>query len=229
VRAAREVPGAHAGTSFAVWGHSQGGHAALFSGLLAQRYAPSLNLVGIAVAAPATDLATLMTDDLGTGGGNNITAMTLWSWSRIYDAPMTQVVTPAAVPVVNALAGLCIERWFDVLTRRGPTLDLEKSFLSVDNLAARAPWRRLLIENSPGPLTPGIPVFVAQGDADNLVRPAVTHAYVKRLCDGGSKVRVDIVPRVGHAFIARDAADDAVAWIGNRFAAKRAPNDCGRP
>ena len=228
VRAAREVPGAHAGTSFAVWGHSQGGHAALFSGLLAQRYAPSLDLVGIAVAAPATDLATLMKDDLGTGGGNNITAMTLWSWSRIYGAPMTQVVTPAAVPMINALAGLCIERWFDVLTRRGPTLDLEKSFLSVDNLAARAPWRRLLIENSPGPLPPGIPVFVAQGDADTLVRPAVTRAYIKRLCDGGSKVRVDIVPRVGHAFIARDAADDAVAWMGSRFAAQRAPNDCGR-
>jgi acetyl esterase/lipase len=87
VRAARQIPGAGAGDRFAVWGHSQGGQAALFTGLEAARYAPELKLVGVAAAAPATDLAALMTEDLGTGGGNNITAMTLWSWSRVYGAP----------------------------------------------------------------------------------------------------------------------------------------------
>jgi acetyl esterase/lipase len=135
VRAAQQIPGAGAGRTFAVWGHSQGGHAALFTGFLAKQYAPELQLVGIAAAAPATDLRALMTDDLGTGGGNNITAMTLWSWSRIYGVSMTPVVTPAAVPVIDRLASLCIERWFDVFTRRGPTRGLEQSFLAVANLA----------------------------------------------------------------------------------------------
>jgi alpha-beta hydrolase superfamily lysophospholipase len=65
VRAAREIPGAGAGDSFAVWGHSQGGQAALFTGLEAAGYAPELKLVGAAAAAPATDLATLMTEDRG--------------------------------------------------------------------------------------------------------------------------------------------------------------------
>ncbi len=123
VRAARQVSGADAGVRYAVWGHSQGGHAALYAGLLAQQYAPELLLAGIAAVAPATDLGTLMTDDLGTGGGNNITALTLWSWSRLYGAPITSVVTPQALPVINHLAGLCIERWFDLLIRRGPTRD----------------------------------------------------------------------------------------------------------
>lgn len=79
VRAARQIPGAGAGTEYAVWGHSQGGHAVLYAGLLAQQYAPELLLTGIAAAASATDLGTLMNDDLGTGGGNNITAMALLS------------------------------------------------------------------------------------------------------------------------------------------------------
>lgn len=48
VRAARNAPEAHAGQRFAVWGHSQGGHATLFAGLLAQSYAPELQLVGVA-------------------------------------------------------------------------------------------------------------------------------------------------------------------------------------
>jgi hypothetical protein len=98
--------------------------------LLAQQYAPELLLAGIAAVAPATDLGALMKDDLGTGGGNNITAMTLWSRSRVYGASITSVVTPHALPVINHLAGLCIERWFDLLTRRGPTRALELSFLS---------------------------------------------------------------------------------------------------
>ena len=174
VRAARAIPEAAAGTQFAVWGHSQGGQAALFTGLEAARYASELKQVGAAAAAPATDLSALMTDDLGTGGGNNITAMTLWSWARVYGAPMDTVVRPQADPVIERLTKLCIERWFDMFTRRGPTLALEKSFLRVNNLAEEEPWRRLLEENSSGPLLADIPVFLAQGSADGLVRPAIT-------------------------------------------------------
>ena len=129
-----------------------------------------------------------MSEDLGTGGGNNITAMTLWSWSRVYGAPLAKIVTPAAEPVIDRLANLCIERWFDMLTRRGPTEALERSFLQVQNLADREPWRRLLRENSPGPLPPNIPVFLAQGSADGLVRPAVTQAYREKLCRNGDRV-----------------------------------------
>ena len=40
VRAARSMTGS--GSAFAVWGHSQGGHAALYAGILAADYAPEL-------------------------------------------------------------------------------------------------------------------------------------------------------------------------------------------
>ncbi|MEO8141905.1 MAG: lipase family protein, partial [Sphingomicrobium sp.] len=56
VRAARQIAGAATGSRFAVWGESQGGHAALWTGQEARRYAPDLQLVGIAAAAPPTDL-----------------------------------------------------------------------------------------------------------------------------------------------------------------------------
>jgi acetyl esterase/lipase len=59
VRATRRlVP--TAGHSFALWGISQGGHAALFGGLLASSYAPELDLRGVAVDAPAVQLANLL-------------------------------------------------------------------------------------------------------------------------------------------------------------------------
>jgi acetyl esterase/lipase len=227
VRAARQIPDAGAQARLAVWGHSQGGQAALFTGLEAARYAPELKLVGVAAAAPATDLAALMTDDLGTGGGNNITAMTLWSWARVYGAPMEKVVAPQAESAIDRLTKLCIERWFDIFTRRGPTQALEKSFLRVKTLADQEPWRHLLDENSRGLLPADIPVFLAQGSADALVRPAVTEAYRARLCRNGNRVEFVLIPNVGHAFIARDVAEAAVAWMAGRFADEPAPTNCG--
>src|ERR1700742_4671572 len=101
VRVARNMPGAGGGKRFTVWGHSQGGQASLFTGLIASTYAPELTLVGVAAAAPATDLVALMNDDINSIGGKNITAMTLWSWHRVYDASLGKIVDPRAMPVID--------------------------------------------------------------------------------------------------------------------------------
>lgn len=149
VRAARLMPGAGVGRTFAVWGHSQGGQAALFTGIFARSYAPELHLVGVAAAAPATELATLLKDDIDTSGGKNLAAMTLWSWSRVYGAPMKAVVTPEAIPIIDRLANLCIERIFDIFTRRAPTRALDRSFLKVNDFPTR---------NRGVPCSPAIPL-----------------------------------------------------------------------
>jgi len=226
VRVARLMPGAGGGHAFAVWGHSQGGQAALYTGILAQSYAPELQLVGVAAAAPATELGTLLADDMASAGGKNITAMTLWSWSRVYGAPISKAVTPQAMPAVDQLANECIERFFDVIERRGPSKKLDQSFLMVGNLSDLEPWRDLLASNTPGQLPPSIPVFLAQGMKDTLVRPAVTESYMQGLCKTGSTVQWHPVPGAGHLFVARDSAGAAIDWIGGRFAGSPAPSDC---
>ena len=225
VRIARALTGAPA--RFAVWGHSQGGQAALFTGLIAKDYAPELDLVGVAAAAPATDLANLLAQDIDTNGGRNLTAMTLWSWSRVFGAPIDGIVDPSAISTVNRLADECIESVYDILRRRGPTRLLQQTFLSVKDFYTVEPWRSLMASNTPGPLAPSIPVFLAQGGADDLVRPQVTRDYMKRLCGAGSRVRLDFVPAAGHGFIAADAALPAVQWMADRFAGLAAPSDCG--
>ncbi len=226
VRVARSFPGLENSSRFAVWGHSQGGQAALFTGMIAKSYAPELQLLGIAAAAPATDLATLMTDDLNTSGGRNLTAMTAWSWARFYGAPIDSIIAPAAIPIVDQLAEQCIEGMFDIFIREKISGPLEKVFLTVGNPATIEPWRSLLARNTPRALPSELPVFLAQGTKDDLVRPDVTRAYMGELCHAGSHVKMLMMPRVSHGFAGYRGADAAITWIVDRFLQRPAPNDC---
>jgi acetyl esterase/lipase len=226
VRAARSFPGLENSTRYAVWGHSQGGQAALFTGMIAKSYAPELQLVGVAAAAPATNLSALMTDDLNSVGGRNLTAMTMWSWARVFNAPINEVVEPVAMPTVDALANQCIEGAFDLYIREKMSAPLAQTFLSVKNPATIEPWKSLLVRNTVGVLPNGIPVFLSQGLSDGLVRPAVTQAYKDRLCKAGSKVKLLLMPGVSHGFIGYDSADAATDWMADRFEGNVPPSDC---
>src|SRR6202008_1018688 len=74
VRAARAIDGAHASNKLLLWGHSQGGHAALFGAQNAPTYAPDLDRVAFAVAAPAAELGALLDADIGDVSGVTIGA-----------------------------------------------------------------------------------------------------------------------------------------------------------
>ena len=58
------------------------------------------------------------------------------------------------------------------------------------------PWRSLALRNTPGTLSPQIPLFLAQGTADTIVRPEVTRGYMQRQCKAGGKVAMMWVPGV---------------------------------
>jgi pimeloyl-ACP methyl ester carboxylesterase len=228
VRVAGNMPGAGGGKRFTVWGHSQGGQAALFTGMIAKQYALELTLLGVAAAAPATDLVALMNDDINSVGGKNITAMTLWSWHRVYGAAIDDVIDPRAAPAVDRLARECIEGPFDLIARQRTEKPLEQYFLTVKAPAEIEPWRSLLQKNTPGVLPPDIPVFLAQGTIDQIIRPDVTRDYMSTLCRAGSKVKMLMMPSIGHGRAAQVSTIPAVNWTTDRFAGEEPPNDCER-
>jgi pimeloyl-ACP methyl ester carboxylesterase len=228
VRVAATMPGAGGGRKFLVWGHSQGGHAALFAGITAKTYAPELDLLGVAAAAPATDLVRLMNEDIDSVGGKNITAMTLWSWQRVFDAKMDKVVDPRAIPAIDQLVQECIEGPFDLRRRQLTEQPLEQYFLTTKHPSDVEPWHTLLAENSPGPLPPEIPIFLAQGIDDVIIHPKVTQDYAAKLCRAGSKVRLLSMPNIGHGRAAQASTQDMLEWTSDRFAGKPAPDDCAR-
>jgi pimeloyl-ACP methyl ester carboxylesterase len=57
VRAAHQLSGLSLQNRTVVWGHSQGGGAALWTGILAPTYAPDTHVIGVAALSPASDLS----------------------------------------------------------------------------------------------------------------------------------------------------------------------------
>jgi acetyl esterase/lipase len=226
VRAARELPNTGASNRFAVWGHSQGGHAALFTGEVAARYAPELKLVGVAAAAPATYLVELFDADESTS--QDLVAMTVLSWTRLEKVPVTSIVEPQAMAAFEATARDCIESVseFEKIERDESPLK-NGSFLKVDPAKAD-PWKGIMERNSPGQARAGAPVFIAQGTADTTVRPEITKRFGEALCAQGVRVSFVPLPGVTHTFAARDSANAALEWMTERFRGAPAPSSCER-
>ena len=228
VRAARDMPDAAASNRFAVWGHSQGGHASLYTGEIAASYAPDLKLVGVAAAAPATYLIELFDADKSSPGGKDLTAMTIYSWSRLLNDPATSLVTAAAMPAYERIARDCIESIaeFEAIDQATKPLAGEQ-FLKA-NPTEVEPWRSTMLKNTPGQAPAGAPVFLAQGTADTTVRPEITKQFGEHLCKQGTRVSFVELPGVTHTFAAKDSVHAALAWMGDRFRGAPAPSSCGR-
>ncbi len=225
VRAARAVEKTGASRRFAVWGHSQGGHAALFAGQLARAYAPELELAGVAAIAPATDLATLLMDDLGERAGRVLASYSLWSWSRVYGAPLEGFVAPVSVSVIDRVARDCVESEGEGYRVAWDSRGLSSGLLSEDAYTAE-PWVTLLARNRPGLAPAGAPVYIAQGIDDVIVRPSVTADFVRELCRRGEVVRFDELSGIGHLRAGGASASAAIQWMRDRFEGKPPPDTC---
>ena len=227
VRAVGGLREAAAGRRFAVWGESQGGHAALWTGQLAASYAPDLDLVGIAAVVPPTNLARNFAEGSDPNARAMLTAFTATSWSRHYGAPLTAFGRRSTQNVLTRLAdNNCIE--VNGRPRIGTMIGIviaRQAIRGVD-LARTQPWGALMRENSVSPRAVPVPLMVVQGTADTIVAPAVTEDFVRRACANGKTVRYISVPGGEHATVARTEAGATLDWIDARFRGDRAPSDC---
>jgi acetyl esterase/lipase len=226
VRAAQGIPGAGAGKRFAVWGESQGGHAALWTGQLARVEGDGLSLVGVAAGAPPTDLAANLRQASDPNARAFLTALATDSWSRYYGVPL-RIGRPRTPAIIQRLARNCVS--VDAPPRLGGLLGILaiRQDLRTLDLGRTPPWASYLAANSTTPVS-RVSVLIAQARADPLVAPAVTRAFARRLCANRVRVRFIDLPGKNHVTTAKDSAAATLAWIDQRFAGGQAPNDCGK-
>lgn len=216
VRAAQNIEAAEIGDEYLLWGHSQGGQAALFAAQETQSYAPELTLKGVAVAAPAADLLVLMSDDIIDISGVTIASYAIPAFTAAYadrysTDEMQAILTPAGLEATPTMAAMCLlSQNKEIHAIADP---LVGGYVTSDP-STTEPWATLLKENSAGGAPIGVPIFVAQGLSDTLVLPPATQGYVTRLCAAGEAVTFEEYDGITHALIADIAVPKVLTFFG---------------
>jgi pimeloyl-ACP methyl ester carboxylesterase len=225
-RAARSLLGARASNEVLVFGHSQGGQAALFAGQIAASYAPELFVAGVVAVAPASDIAAFAPAAVGrsTDPLAVFAVSSLVAWSQTYpDLRLATVLTPRALAMARSIDDQCISPLATKFARLGTDQLFRPGW------AATASVRLHESQNDPGGAPIDAPVLVVQGRDDTLITPATTTALVdQRLCGSANdSVTYDLLDHAGHTNVLTVAQPSIVRWIEGRLSGKpRPPNTC---
>jgi Secretory lipase len=214
-RAARQLGDTGAGKKVALYGYSQGGHAALFAGQIASSYAPDLDIVSVGATAPVADLPLLARalptapQDLGFG------VLVTYGFAAAYpQLKPADILTPEVLADRAIVETECNERVLVPLAAKGYAAVFTKGPDQVPE------WQSRLVENSPGATKPAAPVYIYRGGMDELATVPAIDRYVKDVCKLGAKVEVVTVQERTHSSIFDDDGDHQLAFIADRLAGK---------
>jgi pimeloyl-ACP methyl ester carboxylesterase len=138
------------------------------------------------------------------------------AWSDAYHLPVS-VLLPAGRAAVARVCGSCLEE-----LAAGPAV----AAVRPADLLKVAPWPALLERNTPGHAATQVPVLIAQGTNDERVAPASNRSMAARLCRAGDRVQLRTYANADHLEIIDAAADDVLAWLGDRLAGRPARSTC---
>jgi pimeloyl-ACP methyl ester carboxylesterase len=226
VRAAHRIDEIDLDDRVVVWGHSQGGHAALWSGIRAQEYAPDLKVLGIAALAPASDLRALAAATPSIVGKIG-SSLLIRSYSAAYpEVDEGFYIRKRARLLVNDMAARCLGEWRTLFSV------LESALLPGNGIFAHdptdGPLGYRLEQNTPvGPVP--MPVMIAQGDQDHLMPPDIQRRFVAARCAAGQRIDFRTYPGCNHASVLASHSPlvpDLINWTRDRLAGRPASANC---
>ena len=221
VRASRQLKAAHASKDYVVWGHSQGGHTAMFTHNIAADYAPELTLDGVVAGAPPSQFNLIYTF-LKTSPFKYYLLMAAGGINAAYGdevAPLDEVLTPDGIDLLSVLEGGCSGYV------RDETVNVQiDDVLRADPFTIPA-WRALLTENDPQSFDTAndIPLLIIHGGADEQIPTASSALLQDHLCGIGQGLERWVYPGQSHAGVVGPSAPDMVQWITQRFDGSGAP------
>jgi hypothetical protein len=139
--------------------------------------------------------------------------------------PVEPILTSSGADAQARLAAECIAQSGLEATAREAFGEQFFASDPVDN----ASWRRALEDQTPEPLPASMPVFIAQGTADQVVLPWPNAIVEEQWCAAGSTIDVLWMGGVNHQDAAKAGGPAAYAWIADRFAGRPAPRSCDVP
>jgi pimeloyl-ACP methyl ester carboxylesterase len=221
VRAARELSDANASDDYVVWGHSQGGHTAMFTLDRGADYAPELELRGVVAGAPPSQFAFIY-NYLLTSPFRYYLLMAAGGLNAAYGderAPLDQVLTPEGIELLPLLDQGCAG---DIAENVG---GLDVSELSTGDPFKVPAWKTILEENDPQYFTTAsaAPLLMIQGGEDEQIPVVSTEVLAKHLCEIDQVLQRWIYPGQSHSGVIAPSANDMIRWISDRFASGTNP------
>lgn len=212
VRAARTLdPGV--GTTWFVAGHSQGGHAALWSANYEPEYAPELDLKGVVAIAPGNGFDQMPAlvarrDSLAEPYVGIFLLLVDGAAAADPAVKPEQILTEAGLAAAKQAWDACMGT-----TPAAPTPSVA-DVLRPD--ADLGPLTAALQASAPDRVKLNAPVFLPQGAQDPL--GALNVPLFQKLCADGASVRFTVYPGLGHSpEEVRAAGDDVLAWVQARL------------
>jgi pimeloyl-ACP methyl ester carboxylesterase len=223
VRAARHFLDAAISDETFLWGHSQGGHAALFANAMAQDYAPDVTFAAVALLAPAIDLRGIFTELTAADKPERRSVLALIvarAWTDTYPGQsLDDILTRQGVAAVEtSVDRLCI-----------PWVGLPSLIFAPNDLIkpdAVATWSHLIDENTPGAQPVQPPLFIGHGEADDVIPIAGSEAYIKDLCAAGNSVEFKTYPKATHFSVVPDATQDVLDFYAAVRVGKPLTSSC---
>ncbi|MDQ1423544.1 MAG: hypothetical protein QOD72_1042, partial [Acidimicrobiaceae bacterium] len=215
-RAARVIAGPAASAKTMVFGHSQGGGAALWAAELAPTYAPDDDVIGAVAGAPASELPSIGL--LGSTPNFGFLFMAAAGFKAAFpDLDLSTVFTAKGIAAVEQAGQGCTEI-LGVVAGQKPS-----DYLTGDIGTAPGFADRLLAE-TPGTIPTTVPIFMYHGEADEIVPVAASLAVLQRMCAaGGFTVERRTYPGGTHVGVIALALSDVKSWVAGRLAGDSAP------
>lgn len=230
VRAARQLDGLSLSREVAVWGHSQGGHAALWSAQIASEYARELAVVGTAALAPAADPPLLAREM--TSGESSALLSVLISWVLVPyadtypDVNLEDYVAPGARSIVQEMTQRCPSEPGVIVSVAAALGVSEDRPLYVGDLTDGALGARLRQNAVTGPFD--APLLVAWGRDDEVIPPRLQQTFVEKMCAQDEQVRwygYDGLDHRGVLMPGSPFLSLLIYWTDDRFNDRPSPVD----
>jgi acetyl esterase/lipase len=225
VRAAAQLAGAGVSleSPVAIFGHSQGGHAALMAGELAATYAPELDVVGTVAVAPPGDIALIERGSSSAGpfltGGFSL--MIDAGFAAAYpDLPVDALIGGDGIDALDVLARIA-----DTCTTEAFELGAELPGIQRDG-SSNAQWLEVYEANSPGNVAPSAPVLITHGSADDVVPPVLSELIEADYCALGVPVQRTLYDGADHSSVMIVGLLTVQSWLADRLAGEPAPTSC---
>ncbi len=228
VRAARQMKALTLDPRTVVWGHSQGGHAALWEGIIAPHYAENANVIGVIADSPPTDMGALLTIHRGDPVEASVGSFVATAYSQFYpDVVFDSIVRPNARAIARKMATLCFDD--DGMRAAQPLLEQLGSSPLLANPDSDGLAKRLQQNNPQGLIT--VPLLIVQGMSDQMVNPEITSKFVEERCSGGQNLEYLMFAGLDHLTIdgpTTAVGPEVIRWTQDRLEGKQQKAGCDK-